>query len=75
MIYGISEVNKNLHKILIYSFSYVPQVYETSTSASSSHQKLSLHAEQATEAPRPESKYLPRKKRQVGFGFFWLCFF
>nr|XP_021150980.1 centrosomal protein of 95 kDa isoform X1 [Columba livia] len=38
------------------------QVYGTSTSSSSSHQKLSLHAEQATEAPRPESKYLPRKK-------------
>ncbi|KAM6193946.1 LOW QUALITY PROTEIN: centrosomal protein of 95 kDa [Sarcoramphus papa] len=41
----------------------VPQVYGTSTSASSLHQKLSLCAEQVTQTPRPESRYLPRKKR------------
>uniref|UniRef100_A0A8B9RZA2 Centrosomal protein 95 n=1 Tax=Accipiter nisus TaxID=211598 RepID=A0A8B9RZA2_9AVES len=41
----------------------VPWVYGTSTSASSLHQKLSLHAEQVTRTPRPESRYLPRKKR------------
>ncbi|KAM6118705.1 centrosomal protein of 95 kDa [Phoenicopterus ruber ruber] len=41
----------------------VPQVYGTSASASSLHQKLSLHAEQVTQTPRPESRYLPRKKR------------
>ncbi|XP_071672661.1 centrosomal protein of 95 kDa isoform X3 [Patagioenas fasciata] len=40
----------------------VAKVYGTCISASSSHQKLSLHAGQATEAPRPEPKYLPRKK-------------
>ncbi|XP_050764198.1 centrosomal protein of 95 kDa isoform X1 [Gymnogyps californianus] len=40
----------------------VPQVYGTSTSASSLHQKLSLCAEQVTQTPRPESRYLPRKK-------------
>ncbi|NXP77341.1 CEP95 protein, partial [Ramphastos sulfuratus] len=39
----------------------VPWVYGTS-SASSSHQKLSLCANQVTQAPRPESQYLPRKK-------------
>ncbi|NXR08619.1 CEP95 protein, partial [Semnornis frantzii] len=39
----------------------VPWVYETS-SASSSHQKLSLCANQVTQAARPESQYLPRKK-------------
>ncbi|NXE75116.1 CEP95 protein, partial [Cochlearius cochlearius] len=42
----------------------VPWVYGTS-SASSLHQKLSLHAEQVTQTPRPESRYLPRKNRQV----------
>ncbi|XP_072737728.1 centrosomal protein of 95 kDa isoform X2 [Ciconia boyciana] len=40
----------------------VPWVYGNS-SASSLHQKLSLHAEQVTQTPRPESRYLPRKKR------------
>ncbi|NWZ46706.1 CEP95 protein, partial [Haliaeetus albicilla] len=45
----------------------VPWVYGTSTSASSLHQKLSLHAEQVTRTPRPESRYLPRKKRQVQY--------
>ncbi|NXY85592.1 CEP95 protein, partial [Alcedo cyanopectus] len=42
----------------------VPWVYGTS-SASSVHQKLSLHTEQITQIPRPESRYLPGKKRQV----------
>ncbi|NXI51479.1 CEP95 protein, partial [Chloroceryle aenea] len=42
----------------------VPWVYGTS-SASSVHQKLSLRAEQVTQIPRPESRYLPGKKRQV----------
>ncbi|XP_009978801.1 PREDICTED: centrosomal protein of 95 kDa, partial [Tauraco erythrolophus] len=41
----------------------VDVVYGTSTSASSLHQKLSLHAEQGTQIPRPESRYLSRKKR------------
>ncbi|NXX56187.1 CEP95 protein, partial [Scopus umbretta] len=41
----------------------VPWVYGTS-SASSLHQNLSLHAEQVTQTPRPDSRYLPRKKRQ-----------
>ncbi|NXJ90151.1 CEP95 protein, partial [Corythaixoides concolor] len=36
----------------------VPQVYGTSTSASSLHRKLSLHAEQVTQIPRPDSRYL-----------------
>ncbi|XP_056183322.1 centrosomal protein of 95 kDa isoform X4 [Falco biarmicus] len=40
----------------------VPQVYETSTSASSLHQKFSRSAEQVTQTPRPESRYLPGKK-------------
>ncbi|NXT21788.1 CEP95 protein, partial [Syrrhaptes paradoxus] len=43
----------------------VPQVSGTSTPASSSPQELSLHAEPVTRAPRPESRHLPRKKRQV----------
>ncbi|KAF1408044.1 Centrosomal protein of 95 kDa, partial [Spheniscus magellanicus] len=42
----------------------VPWVYGTS-SASSLHQKNSLRAEQEIQTPRPESRYLPRKKRQV----------
>ncbi|NXY02974.1 CEP95 protein, partial [Pteruthius melanotis] len=33
----------------------VPLVYESSVSASSSEEKLSLHAEQVTQTPRPES--------------------
>ncbi|NXW01068.1 CEP95 protein, partial [Fregetta grallaria] len=44
----------------------VPWVYGTS-STSSLHQKLSLCAEQITQTPRPESRYLPRKKRQVQY--------
>ncbi|XP_064006652.1 centrosomal protein of 95 kDa isoform X2 [Pogoniulus pusillus] len=44
------------------SVAKVPWVYGTS-SASSSHQKLSHCANQVTQAPRPESRYLPRKKR------------
>ncbi|XP_040437909.1 centrosomal protein of 95 kDa isoform X4 [Falco naumanni] len=44
------------------SVAKVPQVYETSTSASSLHQKFSRSAEQVTQTPRPESRYLPGKK-------------
>ncbi|XP_009893107.1 PREDICTED: centrosomal protein of 95 kDa [Charadrius vociferus] len=40
----------------------VPWVYGPS-SASCLQQKLSLRAEQVTQTPRPESRYLPRKKR------------
>ncbi|PKU39157.1 centrosomal protein of 95 kda isoform x1 [Limosa lapponica baueri] len=40
----------------------VPWVYGTSP-ASSLQQKLSLCAEQVTQTPRPESRYLPRKER------------
>ncbi|NXL41417.1 CEP95 protein, partial [Podilymbus podiceps] len=47
----------------------VPQVYGTSTFASSLHQKHSLHPEQGTQAPIPESRYPPRKTRQVFFFF------
>ncbi|NXE11352.1 CEP95 protein, partial [Lophotis ruficrista] len=43
----------------------VPLVYGTSTSASSLHQNPSLCAEQVTQTPKPESRYLPRQKRQV----------
>ncbi|NXI67511.1 CEP95 protein, partial [Anseranas semipalmata] len=45
----------------------VPWVYGTSTSASPLDQKFSLHTEQITQTPRPESRYLPRKKRQVQY--------
>ncbi|XP_010124227.1 PREDICTED: centrosomal protein of 95 kDa, partial [Chlamydotis macqueenii] len=41
----------------------VPQVYATSTSALSLHQNPSLCAEQVTQTPKPESRYLPRQKR------------
>ncbi|KAM6317695.1 LOW QUALITY PROTEIN: centrosomal protein of 95 kDa [Podargus strigoides] len=41
----------------------VPQVYGTSTSAFPLHQNLSLRAERVTQTPRPEARYLPRKKR------------
>ncbi|XP_010076917.1 PREDICTED: centrosomal protein of 95 kDa, partial [Pterocles gutturalis] len=41
----------------------VPQASGTSTPASSLPQELSLHAEPVTQTPRPESRYLPRKKR------------
>ncbi|NXH70589.1 CEP95 protein, partial [Hydrobates tethys] len=44
----------------------VPWVYGT-PSASSLYQKLPLCAEQITQTPRPESRYLPRKKRQVPY--------
>ncbi|KAM6297601.1 LOW QUALITY PROTEIN: centrosomal protein of 95 kDa [Aegotheles albertisi] len=44
------------------STAQVPQVYGASTSASSLHPKLSLHAEQVTRTPRLEPRYLPRKK-------------
>ncbi|NXF90327.1 CEP95 protein, partial [Eubucco bourcierii] len=44
------------------SVAKAPWVYGAS-SASSSHQKLSLCANQVTQAPRPESQYLSRKKR------------
>ncbi|KAM6403528.1 centrosomal protein of 95 kDa [Rhynochetos jubatus] len=40
----------------------VPLVYGSSASASSSHQELSLCAERVTQTPRPQSRYLPRKK-------------
>ncbi|XP_009869308.1 PREDICTED: centrosomal protein of 95 kDa [Apaloderma vittatum] len=40
----------------------VPCAYGTSP-ASSLHQQLSLHAEQVTEMPKPESAYLPRNER------------
>ncbi|NXF69109.1 CEP95 protein, partial [Ciccaba nigrolineata] len=42
----------------------VPQVYGTSASGSSLHQELSLRAERVTRSQRPESRYLPRNKRQ-----------
>ncbi|NXO58793.1 CEP95 protein, partial [Aramus guarauna] len=45
----------------------VPWVCRTS-SAACSHQELPLGTEQVTQTPRPESRYLPRKKRQVFFG-------
>lgn len=41
----------------------VPWVYGTSTSASHLDQKFSLHTEQITQPPSPESRHLPRKKR------------
>ncbi|NWR70072.1 CEP95 protein, partial [Centropus unirufus] len=47
------------------SVAKVPWVYETSTSASSSHQNLSLCADQVAPTPIPESRYLPRETRQV----------
>ncbi|XP_059684130.1 centrosomal protein of 95 kDa [Gavia stellata] len=40
----------------------VPWVYGTSASASFLCEKLSLRAEQVTQTPKPESRYLPRKK-------------
>ncbi|NWU62163.1 CEP95 protein, partial [Pterocles burchelli] len=47
------------------SVAKVPQVSGISTPASSLPQEPSLHAEPVTQTPRPESRYLPRKKRQV----------
>ncbi|NXO11113.1 CEP95 protein, partial [Oriolus oriolus] len=43
----------------------VPLVHESSISASSFEEKLSLRAEQVTQTPRPESQYQPRTTRQV----------
>ncbi|NXB06514.1 CEP95 protein, partial [Cnemophilus loriae] len=43
----------------------VPLVSESSISASSFEEKLSLRAEQVTQTPRPESRYRPRTTRQV----------
>ncbi|NWI83668.1 CEP95 protein, partial [Dryoscopus gambensis] len=43
----------------------VPLAYESSTSASSFEEKLSLRAEQVTQPPRPESQNQPRATRQV----------
>ncbi|NXM15188.1 CEP95 protein, partial [Ploceus nigricollis] len=43
----------------------VPLVCESSVSASSFEEKLSLCAEQVTETPRPESQHWPRTTRQV----------
>ncbi|NXA04515.1 CEP95 protein, partial [Sapayoa aenigma] len=48
-----------------FCFLQVPLVHEPSTSASSLHEELSLHAEQLTQTPRPESRYLPGTPRQV----------
>ncbi|NWU07367.1 CEP95 protein, partial [Cephalopterus ornatus] len=45
----------------------VPLVLEPSTSASSSDEKFSLHVEQLTQTPRPESRYLPRTPRQIQY--------
>ncbi|NXK32973.1 CEP95 protein, partial [Piprites chloris] len=45
----------------------VPLVHEPSTSASSSDEKFSLHVEQLTQTPRPESRYLPGTPRQVQY--------
>ncbi|XP_009695033.1 PREDICTED: centrosomal protein of 95 kDa-like, partial [Cariama cristata] len=41
----------------------IPRVYGSSTSASSSHQKLSLCAEEVTQIPRLELRNVHRKKR------------
>ncbi|NXA85095.1 CEP95 protein, partial [Melanocharis versteri] len=43
----------------------VPLVYESSIATSSFEEKLSLRAEQVTQAPRPESRHRPRTTRQV----------
>ncbi|NXR24181.1 CEP95 protein, partial [Cinclus mexicanus] len=43
----------------------VPLVCESTVSASSSEEKLSLRAEQVTQIPRPESQHQPRTTRQV----------
>ncbi|NWR44749.1 CEP95 protein, partial [Regulus satrapa] len=43
----------------------VPLVCESSISASSFEEKLSLRAEQVTQTPRPESQHQPRTTRQV----------
>ncbi|NWU77140.1 CEP95 protein, partial [Onychorhynchus coronatus] len=43
----------------------VTLLHEPSTSASSSDEKFSLHVEQLTQTPRPESRCLPGTPRQV----------
>ncbi|NXM40170.1 CEP95 protein, partial [Gymnorhina tibicen] len=43
----------------------VPVAYESSITASSFEEKLSLRTEQVTQTPRPESRYQPRTTRQV----------
>ncbi|NXL59901.1 CEP95 protein, partial [Chordeiles acutipennis] len=61
-------VSKNLSFDLFFLFLIfflVPQIYGTSKSDSSLHQKLPLRAEQVAQTPRP--RYLPRKKRQVQY--------
>ncbi|NXT30695.1 CEP95 protein, partial [Pelecanoides urinatrix] len=45
----------------------VAKVPWQTSSASSLHEKFSLCAEQITQTPRPESRYLSRKKRQVQY--------
>ncbi|NXM68330.1 CEP95 protein, partial [Serilophus lunatus] len=45
----------------------VPLVHGPPTSASSLHEELSLHDEQLTQTPRPESRYLPGATRQVQY--------
>ncbi|NXL92964.1 CEP95 protein, partial [Alectura lathami] len=45
----------------------VPWVYGTSASASPLDQKFSLHTEQITQPPGPESRHLPERKRQVQY--------
>ncbi|NXR70227.1 CEP95 protein, partial [Rhadina sibilatrix] len=47
------------------SVTKVPVVCESSISASSFEEKLSLRAEQVTQTPRPESQHQPRTTRQV----------
>ncbi|NWR32813.1 CEP95 protein, partial [Tachuris rubrigastra] len=54
---GSGDTEDNVRKI--------PLVQEPSTSASSSDEKFSLHVEQLTQTPRPESRYLPGTPRQV----------
>ncbi|NXR98702.1 CEP95 protein, partial [Oxylabes madagascariensis] len=52
----------------------VPLVCESSTSASSFEEKLSLRAEQATQTPRPESQHQPRTTRQNRNEICFFCF-
>ncbi|NXN94002.1 CEP95 protein, partial [Rhinopomastus cyanomelas] len=60
----IPEGDQVVSRDAVDSVAKVPWVYVASP-ASSSHQNLSLAAEQVTQTQRPESKYCPRKKRQV----------
>ncbi|NXP24284.1 CEP95 protein, partial [Scytalopus superciliaris] len=59
----LSRKTPDCNKISMYSFSQVPLVHESSTSASSLDDTLSLGVDQLT--PRPESGCLPRATRQV----------